>query len=111
MGSTDVIAGLTGRRIDWLAYFAVLLLVGRQALTYAGWAVIDVAVRLEIWPADGILINGRSPTLPSIAVGGPVPRLPPVMPHAVFTRHLRRRVAQTYRHRARGRRLVRPDVP
>ena len=50
MGSTDVIAGLTGRRIDWLAYFAVLLLVGRQALTYAGWAVIDVAVRLEIWP-------------------------------------------------------------
>lgn len=45
-------AGPTQRRIDWFVYILVLLLVGRQALSYAGWAVIDVAVRLNVWPPD-----------------------------------------------------------
>jgi hypothetical protein len=54
--------GLIGRIIhtrsaDLAIYIIALLLVGRQAFSYAFWAVIDIGVRLGVWPPGWLNID------------------------------------------------------
>ena len=42
---------------DRTIFVVALLLVGRQAFSYAFWAVIDVSVRLGIWPRDWLKVD------------------------------------------------------
>lgn len=45
------------RAADVAIYIIALLLVGRQAFSYAWWAVIDASVRLGVWPRDWLGID------------------------------------------------------
>lgn len=46
------IFGLNSRPVEIGVFVVALLLVGRQALSYAGWGAIDLMARLHLWPRD-----------------------------------------------------------
>ncbi len=48
---------LRSTRADWVVFVIAIILVGRQALSYAFWGIVDIAVRLDIWPPDFIAFD------------------------------------------------------
>ena len=51
-------AALPGsRRTDWAIYILTLVLVGRQALAYLWWSLVEIGVRLGIWPPDLLALD------------------------------------------------------
>ena len=45
------------RRTDWAIYILTLLLVGRQALAYLWWGMVEIGVRLGVWPPDLLALD------------------------------------------------------
>jgi len=45
------------RRTDWLVYAVAVLLVGRQALAYIWWSIVEIGVRLGVWPPDLLALD------------------------------------------------------